>query len=104
MGHVTSKWGVLVLVSLGTGTLRWSELLRMIEGISEKMLAQTLRTLAADGLVVRDVEQVVPPRVSYRLSAAGAEATTHLLPLLDWLTDYSARDVAPSPTSADPVR
>ena len=64
LDHVTSKWGFLVLLALGEGeALRWSELRRRAEGVSEKMLAQTRRTLAADGLVVRDAKPVVPPHV-----------------------------------------
>ena len=51
LDHVTSKWGVLVLVALSAETLRWGELHRVVEGISEKMLAQTLRVLVADGFV-----------------------------------------------------
>jgi len=52
LDHVTSKWGVLVLVALADGSQRWSELRRRAEGISEKMLAQTLRTLEADGFLL----------------------------------------------------
>ncbi|MFI6579244.1 winged helix-turn-helix transcriptional regulator [Nocardiopsis sp. NPDC050513] len=84
LGDVTSKWGVLVLVSLHRGPLRWSELLRGIGGISEKMLAQTLRTLERDGIVLREARPVVPPYVEYRLTDEGREVTDLLLPLLDW--------------------
>jgi DNA-binding HxlR family transcriptional regulator len=54
LDHVTSKWGVLVLVALSDRTMRWGELRRVVEGISEKMLASTLRTLEQDGLVLRE--------------------------------------------------
>ena len=54
LNHVTSTWGVLVLAALTDGSLRWSELRRAVEGVSEKMLAQTLRTLEQDGFVHRD--------------------------------------------------
>ncbi|WP_116248068.1 helix-turn-helix domain-containing protein [Nocardiopsis sp. FIRDI 009] len=84
LGDITSKWGVLVLVSLHGGPRRWSELLRGIGGISEKMLAQTLRTLEGDGIVLRRARPVVPPHVEYRLTDAGREVTDLLLPLLDW--------------------
>ena len=53
LDHIMSKWGVLVLLALTDGTHRWGELRREVEGISEKMLASTLRTLEADGLVLR---------------------------------------------------
>ena len=63
LDHVTSKWGVLILVALSGETLRWGELRRSIEGISEKMLAQTLRTLESDGFVLRDAHPTIPPHV-----------------------------------------
>jgi DNA-binding HxlR family transcriptional regulator len=53
LDHVTSKWGVLVLISLADRTLRWGHLRRSVEGVSEKMLAQTLQSLERDGLVRR---------------------------------------------------
>lgn len=86
--HITSKWGVLVLVGLAPGTLRWAELKRSIEGITEKMLAQTLRTLEADGLVRREALPVVPPHVEYSLTPAGLEVVDRLHPLLAWLHEY----------------
>lgn len=85
LDHVTSKWGVLVLVALDGRTLRWSELRRAVEGVSEKMLAQTLRTLEADGFVHRDAHPVIPPHVEYSLTPRGRELVTHLLPLLTWI-------------------
>jgi DNA-binding HxlR family transcriptional regulator len=81
LDHVTSKWGVLVLMALADGPQRWSELRRRAEGVSEKMLAQTLRTLEADGLVHRDAQPVIPPRVDYSLTARGRELVALLLPL-----------------------
>lgn len=86
LDHVTSKWGFLVLVALADGTMRWGELKRAIEGVSEKMLAQTLRVLEQDGLVHREALPVVPPHVEYRLTDRGVELTNLLLPLLAWLT------------------
>src|SRR6478672_254312 len=85
LDHVTSKWGVLVLVSLSDGPQRWSELRRRAEGISEKMLAQTLRTLEADGFVHRDAQPVIPPRVDYSLTDRGTELVALLLPLFGWV-------------------
>ena len=85
LDHVTSKWGVLVLVALAEGTKRWSELRRCVEGVSEKMLAQTLQTLERDGLVIRDARPVIPPHVDYRLSPLGAELVDRLLPLMEWI-------------------
>jgi DNA-binding HxlR family transcriptional regulator len=91
LDHVTSKWGVLVLLALtAEPTLRWGELRRTIEGVSEKMLAQTLRILEADGLVHRDAQPVIPPRVDYSLTDRGRELTDHLLPLMDWIDANAA--------------
>lgn len=89
LDHVTSKWGVLVLVSLSEGSQRWSELRRRAEGISEKMLAQTLKTLEADGLVDRDQKPVMPPRVDYSLTPLGEELAAVLVPLLRWVGHHS---------------
>lgn len=86
--HVTSKWGGLVLLVLAEGRpVRWSELRRRAEGVSEKMLAQTLRTLVADGLVVRDARPVVPPYVEYSLTDRGQELAERYVPLMDWIAD-----------------
>lgn len=90
LSHVTNKWGTLVLIALSAGTLRWSELSRTIGGISEKMLAQTLRTLEADGLVHRDARPVVPPYVDYSLTDSGAELSRHLIPLVQWVAAHAS--------------
>jgi len=87
LDHVTSRWGVLLLVALSERTLRWGELRRVVEGISEKMLAQTLRTLEADGLVHREVTASIPPRVDYSLTERGTELVGRLLPLMEWIAD-----------------
>ena len=84
LDHVTSKWGVLVVVALDGRTLRWGELRRVVQGISEKMLAQTLKTFEADGLVVRRARPVIPPHVEYSLTPLGEELVTLLRPLLLW--------------------
>ena len=95
LDHVTSKWGVLLLVFLSDKSMRWGELRTAVEGISEKMLAQTLRTLEADGLVHREVTATVPPRVDYSLTPLGAELVDRLLPLVEWIVDNADDIVAP---------
>jgi DNA-binding HxlR family transcriptional regulator len=85
LDHITSRWGVLILVALSSGTMRWGELRRWARGISEKMLAQTLRTLEADGLVLREQRPVVPPHVDYSLTDRGRELSALLLPLMNWI-------------------
>lgn len=68
----------------GTSPPSWSELRRRVEGISEKMLAQTLRTLEGDGFLLRDAQPTIPPRVDYSLSSRGRELVAVLLPLVGW--------------------
>lgn len=82
--HVTSKWGLLLLIALSEGEQRWSTLRRRADGISEKMLAQTLKTLERDGLVLRTAQATIPPRVDYSLTARGRELSALLVPLADW--------------------
>lgn len=83
--HVTSRWGTLVMVALSTGTHRFSALRRRIGGVSERMLAQTLQQLEADGLVRRVAHEVVPPHVDYSLTPLGAEAATRVVALAGWI-------------------
>ncbi|KAB2901145.1 MAG: helix-turn-helix transcriptional regulator [Dokdonella sp.] len=83
--HVTSRWGVLVLLVLQQRMHRFSELRRTIDGVSERMLAQTLQWLESDGLVDRTVYDVVPPHVEYRLTPLGQEAAAKVRGLADWI-------------------
>ena len=83
--HVTSRWGVLILVALLDGTLRFSDLRRKVGGVSEKMLAQTLQWLEGDGLVLRQAFDVVPPHVEYSLTPLGREAAERVRQLADWI-------------------
>jgi DNA-binding HxlR family transcriptional regulator len=85
--HVTSRWGVLLLVALGDGAQRFGELRRKVGGISEKMLAQTLVWLEQDGFVQRIAHPVAPPRVEYRLTPLGEEASEKLKDLAIWIED-----------------
>lgn len=99
LDHVSSKWGTLVLVILAEGPpVRWSDLRRRAEGVSEKMLAQTLRTLVADGFVVRDARPVVPPYVEYSLTQRGRELATHFVPLMSWII-RNAEDIVSGPSA-----
>lgn len=85
LSHVTSRWGVLVLVALRKGTHRFGDLRRRLEGVSEKMLSQTLQALEADGLVQRTAYPVVPPHVEYALTPLGEDAAVHVQALVDWI-------------------
>ncbi|MEU6222692.1 helix-turn-helix domain-containing protein [Streptomyces sp. NPDC047042] len=82
--HVTSRWGVLVLLELLERPYRFSELRRAIGRVSEKMLTQTLQTLERDGLVHRDAKPVIPPRVDYSLTDLGREAAAQVKALAGW--------------------
>lgn len=82
--HVTSRWGVLILAALLERPYRFSELRRAVDGVSEKMLAQTLQTLERDGFVHRDAKQVIPPRVDYSLTDLGREAAEQVWALARW--------------------
>ncbi|MFI8339433.1 winged helix-turn-helix transcriptional regulator [Streptomyces sp. NPDC085639] len=84
--HVTSRWGVWVLISLRSNDLRFYELRDGIQGISEKMLAQTLRALVQDGLVRREVEPTTPPQVTYGLTEFGRDVGEPLTELFDRIT------------------
>lgn len=83
--HVTSRWGVLILVALQEGTHRFSDLRRKMGGVSEKMLAQTLQWLEADGFVNRKSYPVVPPHVEYSLTPLGVEVAEKVAGLADWI-------------------
>jgi DNA-binding HxlR family transcriptional regulator len=84
--HVTSRWGVWVLISLRSNSLRFYELRESIRGISEKMLAQTLRALVQDGLLWREVEPTTPPQVTYGLTEFGRDVGEPLSELFDRIT------------------
>jgi DNA-binding HxlR family transcriptional regulator len=94
LDHVTSKWGILILVALDDGEQRWSDLRRRADGISEKMLAQTLKTLESDGLVHREAQPSIPPRVDYSLTPRGRELAAYLLPLFGWVVENADEIVA----------
>lgn len=83
--HVTSRWGVLVLVALREGTHRFSDLRRKIGGVSEKMLAQTLQQLESDGFIDRVSHPVVPPHVEYSLTPLGEDIGRQVESLTDWI-------------------
>jgi DNA-binding HxlR family transcriptional regulator len=83
--HLTSKWGVLVLAALRERTYRFSELRRRVDGVSEKMLSQTLRALEQDGLITRVAYPEVPPRVEYNLTDLGCEAAELLIGLVSFI-------------------
>lgn len=85
LDHVTSRWGMLVLVLLLQRPHRFSELASTVLGVSDKMLSQTLKILVADGFVLRHVTPEPPVRVSYEVTDAGREVAVRLAELVTWL-------------------
>ncbi|MFF2850428.1 winged helix-turn-helix transcriptional regulator [Streptomyces sp. NPDC058001] len=80
--HITGRWGSLTLGALYDGTFRFNELRRRVDGVSEKMLSQTLHALERDGLVHRDAQPTNPPRVDYTLTPLGRRVTEQLMTLI----------------------
>lgn len=98
--HVTSRWGVLVLIALQQGTMRFAELRRTAGGVSDRMLAQTLQTLEKDGFVLRTAYEVVPPHVEYSLTQNGQEVAERVRALADWIEENIA-DFIPAPAQTE---
>jgi DNA-binding HxlR family transcriptional regulator len=88
LDRVADKWSLLAIAILERRALRFSELRRRIEGISQRMLTVTLRQLERDGLVHRTVHPVVPPRVEYALTPLGATLHTTIRALVDWTEEH----------------
>lgn len=84
---VTSRWGILALAALAEGDLRFSALRRRVDGVSERMLAQTLQTLERDGFVTRTVLQSIPPKVEYALTDLGNDAAHRVRALIELVQD-----------------
>src|ERR1700761_7073458 len=83
--HVTGRWGILALGALDDGTLRFNALRRRVDGVSEKMLAQTLHALERDGLVHREARPTNPPYVEYSLTPLGREIAGRLTGLIEFV-------------------
>lgn len=84
LDRIGDKWSVLVIVELTSGTRRFRELQRAIDGISQRMLTLTVRRLERDGLVIRTVFPTVPPRVTYELTGRGSSLTHLVKQLAGW--------------------
>ncbi|MEV6659313.1 winged helix-turn-helix transcriptional regulator [Nocardia fluminea] len=84
LDHIAGKWTILVVDALLDGTQRYTDLSRRIEGVSQKMLTQTLRSLEADGFVTRTVYPTIPPRVEYELTALGRSLAEPISALRLW--------------------
>ena len=101
--HVTGRWGALTLGALHEASLRFNELRRRVDGVSEKMLSQTLHALERDGLVHREAQPTNPPRVDYELTPLGRDVAERLLTLIHFL-DGSMDDVLEARERYDETR
>ncbi|MET9442891.1 helix-turn-helix domain-containing protein [Streptomyces sp. NPDC006610] len=88
LDRVADKWSLLVIALLENRRLRFTELRREIDGVSQRMLTVTLRQLERDGLVRRTVHPVVPPRVDYELTPLGATLHTTIRSLVTWTEEH----------------
>ncbi len=93
LDRIADKWSLLTIALLEERTLRFTELQRRIDGISQRMLTVTLRQLERDGLVSRTVHPVVPPRVDYALTPLGATLHATIQALVSW-TEANQNEVA----------
>jgi DNA-binding HxlR family transcriptional regulator len=87
LNRIGDKWSVQIVGCLGEGTMRFSELRRAIEGISQRMLTLTLRGLERDGLIERTVFPEIPPRVEYALTRLGKTLLEPIQQLAEWAAD-----------------
>ena len=90
LARVGDKWSVLIIMLLGDGKLRFSEIKRMVGGISQRMLTLTLRGLERDGLVKRTIFPTIPPRVDYELTELGRSLRCAVAPLGNWAREHVA--------------
>lgn len=88
LDRIGDKWTVLVISTLGSGPLRYSDLQASVPGISQHMLTVTLKELERDGLVTRTAYPEVPPRVVYELTALGQSLREAVLALAGWAAEH----------------
>ena len=100
LDRVADKWSLLVIALLERRRLRFSELRRQIDGVSQRMLTVTLRQLERDGLVKRTVHPVVPPRVDYELTPLGATLHDTIRSLVIWTEEHQT-EIAVARTEYD---
>ena len=103
LARIGDKWSLLIVSTLRDGPVRFNELRRQIEDISQKMLSSTLKVLERDGLVARTVIASVPPRVEYALTDLGRELLGPVLALAEWTALNTPRILA-ARASTTPVR
>lgn len=90
LDRVGDKWSLYIIATLHGGPLRFNEIKREVDGISQRMLTLTLRSLERDGLLVRSVSSSVPLRVDYELTAMGHSLRAPIVGLITWAIDNRA--------------
>jgi DNA-binding HxlR family transcriptional regulator len=100
LDRIADKWSLLAIALLDQRPLRFTELRRAIDGVSQRMLARTLRHLERDGLVSRTVHPTVPPRVDYELTELGATLHETIKALVTW-TEQHQQQIAAARTAYD---
>lgn len=100
LDRVADKWSLLVIALLEEQTMRFNELRREIDGISQRMLTVTLRNLERDGLIARTIYAEVPPRVEYQLTAMGCTLLGTIQSLVTWTEDHQD-DIAAARSAFD---
>jgi|ERR1700677_2733608 DNA-binding HxlR family transcriptional regulator len=100
LDHVGGKWSISILLAAIAGPVRFSQLERIVEGISRRMLTLTLRNLERDGLLIRTVYPTVPPKVTYIATDMARELHNSLATLTDWAQRHRA-DIAAARTAYD---
>lgn len=98
---ISDRWKVLILRDLFTGTKRFGELKRSLEGISQKVLTANLKSMEADGLLTRRAYPEVPPRVEYTLTELGESLKPVIAAMFDWGMDYKRRNNSPTSELTD---
>ena len=99
---LADKWKIMIIIALQYRTWRFNELLHALDGIAPKVMVRQLRSLEADGLVVRTAYAEVPPRVEYRLTEAGRTLVPILNSLQHWVIENAAQ-LSPTITGANPA-
>ena len=90
LARIGDKWTVMVVGTLRDGPLRYNEIHRIVDGISQRMLTLTLKGLEQDGLVTRTMFPTIPPRVDYELTELGRKLIVPLQALYDWAVEHRA--------------
>jgi DNA-binding HxlR family transcriptional regulator len=103
LNRIGDKWTVYAIAHLGRGTMRFSELQRSIDGISQRMLTVTLRALERDGLATRTVYPEIPPRVEYALTPLGRSLRDVVGELVQW-SEAHTRDIATARAAYDQLK